>query len=165
MAFWTSAQLEPKKSYQYTVSMASIAEPFLIKSAKLPAFEMGTIEADYTQYKFYYPGKISWSPVEFTIYDVVGDSSVSKKLVKLLKETGVEMPANSNAKATLSKSSVSKKLGDVVISQIDTNGNQIAKWQLVNAFVTNVDFGTHGYSDEGLIEVSLTLQYDWATYS
>ncbi len=164
MAFWNSAQLEPKKSYQYTVTMPSIAEPFLIKSAKLPAMEVGTLEADYTQYKFYYPGKVTWSPVEFTIYDVVGDSSVAKKLVDLLKNSGVQQPANSNDKATLSKAALAGNLGNVIISQVDTAGSIISKWTLTNAFLTNADFGQHGYSDEGLIEVSVTLQYDWAEY-
>ena len=164
MAFWNSAQLEPKKSYQYTVTMPSIAEPFLIKSAKLPAMEVGTLEADYTQYKFYYPGKVTWSPVEFTTYDVVGDSSVAKKLVDLLKNSGVQQPANSNDKATLSKAALAGNLGNVIISQVDTAGSIISKWTLTNAFLTNADFGQHGYSDEGLIEVSVTLQYDWAEY-
>ena len=108
MAFWNSAQLEPKKSYQYTVTMKNIAEPFLIKSAKLPSMEIGTLEADYTQYKFYYPGKVTWTPVEFTIYDVVGNSSVAKKLVDLLKATGVQEPKTAQiGKATFSKNTLS----------------------------------------------------------
>ena len=166
MAFWNSAQLEPKKSYQYTVTMGEIAESFLIKSAKLPSMEIGTIEADYTQYKFYYPGKVTWTPVEFTIYDVVGTSSVAKKLVELFKKTGIQEPKTAQAgKATFSKKTLSNELGSVIISQMDTTGKEIGKWTLTNAFLTNADFGQHGYSDEGLIEVSVTLQYDWAAYT
>ena len=139
--FWNSAQLEPKKSYQYTVTMGEIAEPFLIKAAKLPSMEIGKIEADYTQYKFYYPGKITWTPVEFTIYDVVGASSVAKKLVDLFKKAGVREPKTADAgKATFSKNTLSKSLGSVIISQMDTNGVEIGKWTLTNAFITSVDF-------------------------
>jgi hypothetical protein len=164
--FWNSAQLEPKKSYQYTVTMGEIAEPFLIKAAKLPSMEIGKIEADYTQYKFYYPGKITWTPVEFTIYDVVGASSVAKKLVDLFKKAGVREPKTADAgKATFSKNTLSKSLGSVIISQMDTNGVEIGKWTLTNAFITSVDFGQHSYSDEGLIEVAVTIQYDWAAYT
>jgi hypothetical protein len=166
MAFWNSAQLEPKKSYQYTVTMKNIAEPFLIKSAKLPSMEIGTLEADYTQYKFYYPGKVTWTPVEFTIYDVVGNSSVAKKLVDLLKATGVQEPKTAQiGKATFSKNTLSTQLGSVVISQMDTAGTEIGKWTLTNTFLTSVDFGQHGYSDEGLIEVTVSIQYDWAAYT
>ena len=164
MAFWNSAQLEPKKSYQYTVTMPTIAEPFLIKSAKLPALEIGTMEADYTQYKFYYPGKVTWTPVEFTIYDVVGDSSVAKKLIDLLKASGVRQPATANDKSTLSKATLSSALGNIIISQVDTAGNIISTWTLTNAFLTSADFGQHGYSDEGLIECSVSIQYDWVEY-
>ena len=162
--FWNSAELEPKKSYQYTVTMGTIADSFLIKSAKLPVLEVGTLEADYTQYKFYYPGKVSWSPVQFTIYDVVGSKSVAQNLTSLFAAIGINKPVNANQLATLSKRNAASAVGNVIISQIDTNGIQIGSWTLTNAFITNIDFGQHGYSDEGLIEVSVDMAYDWAEY-
>ena len=48
---------------------------------------------------------------------------------------------------------------------MDTAGTEIGKWTLTNAFLTSVDFGQHGYSDEGLIEVTVSIQYDWAAYT
>jgi hypothetical protein len=165
MTFWTSAELEPKKSYQYYVSFSAIADPFLIKGVTLPSFELGTIEADYTQYKFNYPGKMSWSPVEFTIYDVVGDQSTAKKLMKLLKAAGAEQPTKSTDRTTLSKQKISQAVGDIKIVQVDTAGNQIGTWTLKSPFITAANFGTQGYSDESLIEVTCTVTYDWADYS
>jgi len=165
MAFWASKDLEPKKSYKYSVTMGNIAEPFLIKSAKLPSTTVSTIEADYTQYKFYYPGKVTWEPVEFTIYDVLGPNSVATKLQAVLASAGFEFPADSGMKATLSKSSAVGAIGDILINQLNSEGISKGTWKLINPFITNVDFGAHGYSDEALMEVTLTVQYDWAEYS
>ena len=163
--FWASAQLEPKKSYQYFVTFPEIGS-FLIKGATLPAVEIGTIEADYTQYKFYYPGKMSWSPVEFTIYDVAGPQSAATKLQEILKDVGVQLAVNSNNKATMSKAAFAAKLGDIQITQLGTGGDTDVQgtWKLVNPIITSVNFGTHSYSDEGLIEVTVSIQYDWANY-
>ena len=117
MSFWTSKNLEPKKSYQYFVSFAKLTGAggggdFLIKGVTLPSFELGTIEADYTQYKFNFPGKMTWSPCEFTIYDVIGEQSVADGLMKLLKEAGAKQPTNSTDRTTLSKKTVSEAVGD-----------------------------------------------------
>jgi len=163
--FWASPNLEPKKSYKYSVSFGAVASPFLIKNAKLPAMEMSTLEADYTQYKFYYPGKVTWTPVEFTIYDVIGPMSCAKRLIEVLKDAGMQFPDTAAVDTTLSKKSVTKVLGDILIEQKDAAGNPAGTWKLINPFITNVDFGTHGYSEEALIEIAITVQYDWATYS
>tara|TARA_R110000824_G_scaffold173103_2_gene351114 strand:+ start:484 stop:987 length:504 start_codon:yes stop_codon:yes gene_type:complete len=165
MSFWASPELEPKKSYKYSVSFGAVAAPFLIKDAKLPSTEVSTIEADYTQYKFYYPGKVTWSPVEFTVYDVIGDQSAAKNLIEVLQASGFEFPANSNNKATLSKKSVTNAVGNIIISQLNSKGDVVSTWTLINPFITNVDFGSHGYSEESLLELTLTVQYDWANYT
>ena len=167
MSFWTSVDLEPKKSYQYFVSFAKLVGAggdFLIKGVTLPSFELGTIEADYTQYKFNFPGKMTWAAVEFTIYDVIGDQSVADGLMKLLKEAGAKQPANATDRTTLSKTKVSKALGNITIAQVNTAGTIIGTWTLINPFITAANFGTLGYSDEGLIECTCTVTYDWANY-
>jgi len=162
--FWSAAEFEPKKSYKYSVSFSNLAAPFLIKSAKLPAMEISTIEADYLQYKYYYPGKASWTPVEFTIYDVIGDLSVAKKLKTLFESVDMKFPANSSNKSTFSKKALTDALGNVIIGQLDAAGTQISTWTLINPIITGVDYGQQGYSDEALLEVTVTVQYDWALY-
>ena len=34
-----------------------------------------------------------------------------------------------------------------------------------NAFITEVSFGEHSYDSEDMIDVTLSIQYDWANYS
>ena len=34
----------------------------------------------------------------------------------------------------------------------------------LNAFLTDVNFGSHDYGSEEMVDISLTIQYDWAEY-
>ena len=54
-------------------------------------------------------------------------------------------------------------LGAVVISQLDSNGKEIEIWTLKQAWLKDVKFGELSYESDDLIEISLTLRYDWAT--
>ena len=35
---------------------------------------------------------------------------------------------------------------------------------LHNPFITEVNFGTHSYDSEDMVDVTLTVRYDWATW-
>ena len=41
--------------------------------------------------------------------------------------------------------------------------NVLEKWILNNPFLTNVDFGNLSYSSDDLVNISMTIKYDWAT--
>ncbi len=40
----------------------------------------------------------------------------------------------------------------------------IGNWQFLNAFLTAVNFGITAYDSEDMIDLTLTVQYDWAEY-
>ena len=43
--------------------------------------------------------------------------------------------------------------------------NVIEEWTLKNAWILSADFGALDYAQEGIMEVKLTIKYDYATYS
>ena len=55
-------------------------------------------------------------------------------------------------------------MGGIFLRQINANGDPISEWKLKNPFLTNVDFGTQGYDSDDLVEYTLTIDYDYATY-
>ena len=63
---------------------------------------------------------------------------------------------------TMSKAKSASALGTVLISQIDADGNQIETWTLWNAFVSEVKYGDLAYGEDDLVEMSVTMKYDWA---
>ena len=41
-------------------------------------------------------------------------------------------------------------------------GEVIEEWLLKGTFITDAEFGTMSWDSEEVVEISLTLQYDWA---
>tara|TARA_R110000824_G_C14724935_1_gene625576 strand:- start:41 stop:382 length:342 start_codon:yes stop_codon:yes gene_type:complete len=78
--------------------------------------------------------------------------------------------------STITKHTATSALGIVLIKEVGTSSDPSntlaqnrattvkAEWVLNNAFITEVNFGEHSYDSEDLIDVQLTLQYDWANY-
>ena len=89
------------------------------------------------------------------------------KLWEFLGKSGWVVPGSPSANnqaafSTISKDKAVSGLGAVNITQLDANGEEIEKWTMHNAFVTDVKFGDLAYGDDELTELSLTLRYDWA---
>ena len=78
-------------------------------------------------------------------------------------QSGYSYPDAAGINNTVSKEkAVTKGLGNVTINQIDAEGNVIEQWTLINAFVSNVEFGQLSYASEDLVEISVTVVYDYA---
>jgi len=41
----------------------------------------------------------------------------------------------------------------------------VDEWTLNNAFISQVDFGEVSYESDDIVNISLTIMYDWATYT
>ncbi len=81
----------------------------------------------------------------------------------LVQVGGYNPPTTPNSTRTMSKASAAKALGTVYIIQFDAEGNEIEKWTLWNSFITDLKFGDSlQYGEDGLVEISVTLKYDWA---
>jgi hypothetical protein len=44
---------------------------------------------------------------------------------------------------------------------LDPTGVVIEKWQLVDTFLTDVDFSSLGYGEDGLAQITATLRPDY----
>jgi Arc/MetJ family transcription regulator len=113
---------------------------------------------------------MNWNTVGMTLVDAVTPGSTDL-LYKYLANIGVQQP-NDFAVATsttITKASAVQSLGDVKIRELGTSGNNetviLGEWTLINAFITEVNFGSHSYDSDEMIEISLTLRYDWAQYT
>ena len=53
-------------------------------------------------------------------------------------------------------------LGEILIKQIDADGNDQEIWTLNNAFITDINFGDLEYGSDDINELSVKLRYDWA---
>ena len=170
MAFWSdpAAAREPKRQFRFVLSLGlggtgNTIESYFIKTVKKPSFTVGEIEHQYVAHRFYYPGRITWNPVEITFVDPV-EPDASKILADIVYSSGYRIPKTAAmAEISMSKALSSANIGTPQITALDASGETIENWSLFNAFITNMDFGQLDYASDELVVLSMTLRYDYAT--
>ena len=63
---------------------------------------------------------------------------------------------------SVGKANFIDQLGQVTIDTLNTDGETIETWRLNSVWVKSVTYNQLSYSDEGLIELQLSISYDWA---
>lgn len=162
-SFWSDSRVEPKRQHRWTFAMNNQLPSWIVKSVDKPVASVSSTEHKYFGYTYNYPGNVTWNEINITLVDPVNPDAVNT-LATLLRQSGFNPPTNSNQSVTtISKGNSTDAIGKALIQQRDAAGQIIEEWQLANPFATSYDFGgTLDYSNDGLIELKLTLKYDWA---
>jgi hypothetical protein len=162
MAFWTDRSVEPKREFRWVLEAGNIPQ-WIVKSVTKPTLSTTDQSHKYHGYTFYYPGTSTWNAIDLTLVDPVSPDA-NNLLAAMLYRAGYVVPTAPTAVTTMSKENASKSLGAIAILQVDAEGAEIERWTLNNPFITTADFGgTLSYENEGLINLKVTLRYDWAT--
>ena len=170
MSFWTDVELQPKRALKFTLRIAgaNASVPYyLIKKVNKPSFTISESEHKFLNHSFWYPGKVAWNEVAFTIVDVLGSDDGTATLMQMFEESGYRAPTVDEAQGglrTISKKNAQKALGDVIIEQIDSDGKPQDVWRLKNAWFKDVKFGDLDYDSEDMLNVEVSLRYDYAVY-
>jgi hypothetical protein len=145
--------LEPKRSDRWTLSISGI-EAYLITVSKRPSITNDEIVVDYINTKRYYKGKTSWGTIDITLKEAINPSAAAQIYTWLLlhhdSESGAEGYKGEYAK-------------DITLTLFGPDGTEVERWNIKNAWVTSVDFGSLDYSNADIINVSVTLRFDYAT--
>jgi len=164
MTFWQDPQLEPKRAYRFTMSVAgskTVIPQFLITKVSKPGFDISESEHKYLNHTFYYPGRVTWSEVNFTIVDVIDHSSNGAQAVmKMLDEAGYRIPVAEGVTQSMSKANSINALGTITIHQLNAAGTIVEDWVLKNAWIKSAKFGELDYGSEEMQNVEITLKYD-----
>lgn len=170
MSFWNQASLEPKRQFRWLLYIAGMPQ-FIVKDVKKPSFTVASTPHDFINYKFHYPGRVEWQDIQVTIVDPVQPDSTAS-LVKILESAGYVLPdeytSQPNEPRTISKKAfVDAMGGQIQLVQFGANTgaqeeNVLEKWTINNPFLTNVDFGNLSYGSDDLVNISMTIKYDWA---
>ena len=170
MAFWAQPGIEPKRAYRFILSIAGF-EQWVIKKVTRPSWDVSEVEHSYINHKFWYPGRVTWNPVTFTVVDPVKpDSTVM--LRSMLYAQGYRLPLQDTTLSTVSKGAAVDAIGQVLIQTLGPrttaakpDGAQVLdEWGLVNPWVQNVTMGEHSYDDDSIMQMDITLRYDFATF-
>ncbi len=172
--FWDKRS-EPKRNFRYKVSIEGFGKVagdsainlWMAKKVTKPSFTVGEVKANFIDKTFYYPGRVEWNTVEFTLFDPVNPNVVNR-LAKMFANSGYFIPTNvtddanygSTAKSDAASNSFS--LGEVKIMSINQEGHKLEEWHLNNAFIKSMKFGDLSYDSDDMLEVTMELRYDWA---
>jgi len=160
--FYSDILVEPKRSNRFFFYLNDI-DVFVVRNVAKPSFSVSTAERKFGQHRFRWPGSVTWNDVSFTITDAANPDSTAK-LVNHLVDAGYLPPSSfDNSTKFLSKAKMVTAIGVPRIVQIDADGKPLEEWRLHNAFIVNADFGKLDYENDSLVDISLTISYDWAT--
>jgi len=164
--FWNSAAMEPKRNMKFVLYMNGI-KSFIVKKVKRPSPSIGEAEHVYLGNKFYYPGIVSWEAIEITLVDII-DPNAAAKMREIIHNSGYSWirPRNVDPKdlSTISKLKSVTSLGNITIEHINSNGDTVDTWKLINPWLKKVDFSELSYINEDLSEITLTIRFDYATH-
>ena len=178
MAFWNLASSEPKRQHRFLVSFTnlvsaggSVYEDYLAKTCTIPGYTINAITHRFLGNEYHYPGTVTWDEVTVDIVNAV-DPDGNALLMDALSKSGYLNPNEqydalggaAQAVGTVNKVNSHDAIGDVVIRQLDGEGATVGTWTLNNAFITGAKFGNLDYSADEVLNVSITIKYDWATY-
>jgi len=163
---WQTANIEPKRKFKFLLVMGGVPA-WVVKSAGRPNVSVSEgAKHQFLSHEFKFPGRVTWNDIDITLVDPI-DPAMSLQMFQIVEDAGYKIPDTWNGnnelwKKSLSKSAFSKKLGDIQVHTIDSNGDWVEKWTMKQAWVKSIDYSDVDYSSEDLMEIKVTLSYDWA---
>ena len=165
MAFWTtpaSQNADPKRNFRFFIQITSLGgKMWWAKGISKPSYTVGSTTHQYLNHNYYFPGRVEWDAVTATFVDPQ-DPDFAKMINQAVEAGGYQIPSNENEDTTIGKSTAVAALGNVICTQIDSDGDAVESWILHNAFITKVTHSELSYDNEDLSTVEVEFRYDWA---
>ena len=161
---WSDRVLEPKRKSRFILQLRDI-DHWIVKTSRKPNFEINVTEHQYLNHKFYYPGTVTWNSIDVTLVDPLTPDA-TWTMYKILQASGYNPPVMQAAaeSSLVTKANAADALQFVKIIQLGPGGvnDPTEEWVLKNAWVSKVDFGDLDYTNDDLVDLTVTLTYDFA---
>lgn len=166
--FWSDPGSEPKKAYNWVMAFNNIPH-WVLKTVTKPNFTITETSTNFMGHSFYHPGRVEWQAIDVTLGDPVQPDS-SAHMMTLLRQMGYDYPDGldwANGRGGKKPTGISKRraveaMGDTYIAQVNAEGEELERWKLVNPFITKAEFGSLDYSSDEMVDVSISIRYDYA---
>ena len=165
-SFWTGGAAgvaQPKRQSRWLLYVGAMP-PWVCKKVSKPSFTVMEHSHQFINHMFWYPGKVEWNALEFTVVDPV-EPDTTTSFMNIVKNAGYHLPdTQANASFSVTKNNAIKNLGgEVRIQQIGENQADIKEtWVLVNPWIQDINFGDLAYESDDLVEITVKLRYDYA---
>ena len=144
---------EPKRKNRFILSFPSSLgiNSWYVESTSRPQITIGATEIPFLNTSTYVAGRFNWNTINVTFRDPIGPSA-AQALMEWVRLHAESVTGRMGYAAGYKK--------DIDLEMLDPTGVAVEKWILQGTFLTNVDFDSLGYGEDGLITVKATLRPD-----
>ena len=144
---------EPKRQNRFIVRFPSSLgiNEWFVESAARPKIKIGSTEIQFLNTSTWVAGRFTWEALTVKFRDPIGPSA-SQALMEWVRLCAESVTGRMGYAAGYKK--------NIDIEMLDPTGVVVEKWILEGSFLTGVDFGSLGYSTDGLAEITATIQMD-----
>lgn len=144
---------EPKRQNRFIFRFDSdlgINEWF-IESGVRPKIKITGTEIPFLNTSTFVAGRFVWEAMTLKLRDPIGPSA-SQAIMEWVRLCAESVTGRQGYAAGYKRT--------VYLEMLDPTGVVVEKWQMEGCFITAADFGSLGYSDDKLADISVTLQPD-----
>lgn len=144
---------EPKRVNRFILSFPSSLgiNEWYVESSARPHMVINPVAIPFLNTETYVAGKFTWQTIPVVFRDPIGPSA-SQALMEWVR---------------LCAESVTGRMGYAVgykqlvtLEMLDPTGVTVEQWQLVNTFLSDINFNSLDYKTDGLATISATLRMD-----
>ncbi len=172
----SAGSFQPKQKNRFVVQMGRGGTLLSVTTVSKPVVTVEAKEYRMINHFYKYPGIPKWEPITMKFVDgniwgsdAKANIQTSKVLWTMLLESGyVTQDGTGNRKiGSPSKASmIGRSFGNsLTIKQLKPDGTAIETWTIFNPILTKISWGELDYGDDGLVEYTLDVAYDWAELS
>tara|TARA_Y100000310_G_scaffold345668_1_gene468014 strand:+ start:4666 stop:5226 length:561 start_codon:yes stop_codon:yes gene_type:complete len=167
--FWGSMSVDPKRKFRWFVEFTNTQGNILQLAAKMirkPSFEIVNTQHKWINHTFNFPSRLEWKEISLSLVDIGGQTDITTVLERIIENSGYRRPKDPGvSKISITKNNAVAAFGNnFKIKQINADGEPIETWTLINPWVRAIEFGDLDYASDELVELSLSIVYDFAEY-
>jgi hypothetical protein len=145
---------EPKRVNRFILSFPSELgiNEWYVESAARPKVTINPVAIPFLNTERYVAGRYTWGTIAVTFRDPIGPSA-AQALMEWVRLHAESVTGRMGYAAGYKK--------DVTLQMLDPTGVVVEKWIMVGCFLSDVDFQSLNYGEDGLAKINATLRPDY----
>jgi len=146
-------QYEPKRKNRFILTFPSSLgiNSWYVESTSRPQWSNTPVEIPFLNTSTYVAGRFVWNTINVTFRDPIGPSA-AQALMEWVRLHAESVTGRMGYAAGYKK--------DIDLELLDPTGVAVEKWILQGTFLTDVNFDTLSYGEDGLATITATLRPD-----
>jgi hypothetical protein len=144
---------EPKRMNRFILRFPSSLgiNEWFVESTARPKIKINSVPIPFLNTSTYVAGRFEWDPISVKFRDPIGPSA-AQALMEWVRLHAESVTGRMGYAAGYKK--------NIDLEMLDPTGVVVEKWILEGTFLTDVNFGELGYSQDGIATISASLRMD-----